>query len=97
MLYYINMTADDINRLIGRAATDQSFASRLIKPESRFDALNDFQQGKEEGVVHPEGEPRRGNLTLWEMNELLKIKAENIEAFARGAQDIIETMRREKK
>lgn len=89
------MTADDINRLIGRAATDQQFASRLINRESRLDALNDFQQGKEVGVVHPEGEPRGGNLTPWEMNELMKIRAETPEEFASGAQDIIERMKKE--
>lgn len=86
------MPERDINRLIGRAAIDSQFRDRLLNPETRLDALNDFQKGKEEGVVRQPGEePQKGNLSPREIKSLMDIQASDLRDFAKNAQQIIDS------
>ena len=91
------MPERDLNQLIGRATTDSKFKDRLLDPKTRLDAINDFQDGKEEGVVRQPGEePQKGNLTPKEIKSLMDISATDLATFANGAQDIIESGKRKR-
>lgn len=85
-----SMPERDLNQLIGRATTDSKFKDRLLDPKTRLDAINVFQEGREEGVVHQPGEePQRRNLTPKEIKSLLEINADDLKTFASGTQNII--------
>jgi len=90
-----SMPERDLNQLIGRASTDSNFKDRLLDPKTRLDAINDFQDGREEGVVHQPGEePQKRNLTPKEIKSLMDIHADDLTTFASSAQDIIESGKR---
>jgi hypothetical protein len=88
------MPKEDLNRLIGRATLDPDFKEKLLNQDTRLEAINDFQEGREEKVIHSGTEPKKGKLTPQEISSLMKIEASDLQKLAKGIQDIIDSEKR---